>query len=441
MLSQQAATQKRANLEYLLKVLSTVRFLARQGLALRRDGDEVDSNLHLLLVLCGEDYSAMSKFLEKQQLKYTSPEVQNEFLSNMSAQTLRKISANIQRAIYYTVMLDETTDKSIKEQAVFLLRWVDEALEVHKEFIGLYSTSCTTAEALVSIIEDTLLRMNLKLEQCRGQCCDGASAMSGLKKGAAEMICDRSVYTHCYGHALNLGVCDCIKQSKAMKSALDAVAEISKLIKKSSKRDSSFEKLKSELAPDMPGFRILCPTHWTVHATSLKSKIDDCEILFAVWEEAQGGHLDGEMKARVIGVETQMHTFDFLYSVFLGELILRHTDNLSKSPQHKSLSDAEGQHLARLTLEVRQSLHDSDRFNAFYRQAMRVQSLSVPFLPRKCRAPQQFEVGSSAGDLHLTPESHYRQIFSKPLTILFKPFRISLINLAMVFTKTWSSSS
>ena len=131
-------------------------------------------------------------------------------------------------------MLDETTDKSIKEQAVFLLRWVDEALEVHKEFIGLYSTSCTTAEALVSIIKDTLLRMNLKLEQCRGQCYDGASAMSGMKNGAAEMICDRSVYTHCYGHALNLGVCDCIKQSKVMKSALDAVAEISKLIKKSS---------------------------------------------------------------------------------------------------------------------------------------------------------------------------------------------------------------
>ena len=58
----------------------------------------------------------MSKFLEKQQLKYTSPEVQNEFLSIMSAQILR---ANIQRAVYYTVMVDETTDKSNKEQVVF----------------------------------------------------------------------------------------------------------------------------------------------------------------------------------------------------------------------------------------------------------------------------------------------------------------------------------
>ena len=56
MLSQQAASEKRANREYLLKVLSTVRFLAHQGLALRGDGEEMDSNLHQLLLLHGEDY-------------------------------------------------------------------------------------------------------------------------------------------------------------------------------------------------------------------------------------------------------------------------------------------------------------------------------------------------------------------------------------------------
>ena len=310
-------------------------------------------------------------------------------------------------------MVDETTDQSNKEQVVLVLCWVDEALEVHE----LYSTSSTTAESLVSIIEDTLLRMNLKIEHCRGQCYDGASAMSGAKKGVAKIITDaepRAVYTHCYGHALNLSVSDCIKQSQVMKSALDVVAEISKLIKKSPKRDSSFEKLKSELAPETPGLRIMCPTRWTVRAASLKSVIDNYEVLLGVWEEAQSGHLDGEMKARIIGVETQMHTFDFLYGVFLGELILRHTDNLSKTLQHKSLSAAEGQHLARLTLEVLRSLRDSDRFTAFYTLVVQGQSRlgqAEPTLPRKRRAPQRFEVGSSAGDFHLTPESHYRQIF------------------------------
>ena len=104
MLSRQAATDKRENREYLLKVLSTVRFLARQGLAVQGDGDETDSNLHQLLFIRSEDYSAMRKFLEKQQLKHTS-EVQNEFLSIMAHQILRKIAANVQTAVNYTVMI------------------------------------------------------------------------------------------------------------------------------------------------------------------------------------------------------------------------------------------------------------------------------------------------------------------------------------------------
>ena len=99
-----------------------------------------------------------------------------------------------------------------------------------------------------------------------------------------------------------------------------------------------------------------------------------------------------------------------MYGVFLGELILRHTDNLSKTLQHKSLSAAEGQHLATLTLEVLRSLRDSDRFTAFYTLVVQAQSrfgVADPALPKKRRAPQRFEVGSSAGDFHLTAESHY----------------------------------
>ena len=54
MLSKQAATEKQQNRQYLLKVLSSIRFLACQGLPLHGDGDETDSNLHQLLVLRGE---------------------------------------------------------------------------------------------------------------------------------------------------------------------------------------------------------------------------------------------------------------------------------------------------------------------------------------------------------------------------------------------------
>ena len=70
--------------------------------------------------------------------------------------------------------------------------------------------------------------------------------------------------------------------SQAYKSALEVVAEISKLIKKSPKWDSLFQKLKSELAPDLPGFCAPYPTRWTVHAASLLSVLDIYEVLLDV---------------------------------------------------------------------------------------------------------------------------------------------------------------
>ncbi len=57
--------------------------------------------------------------------------------------------------------------------------------------------------------------------------------------------------------------------------------------------------------------------------------LDNYEILLGVWKEAQEGHLDSEIRARVIRVEAQMLTFDFLFGVSLGSLILRHSDNRS----------------------------------------------------------------------------------------------------------------
>ena len=84
----QAATEKGASREYLLKVLSTVCFLARQGLSLRTSGDESDSNLLKLLLLRADDFPAIAKYLERKQLKYVLHDVQNEFLSIMALQVL-----------------------------------------------------------------------------------------------------------------------------------------------------------------------------------------------------------------------------------------------------------------------------------------------------------------------------------------------------------------
>ena len=138
--------------------------------------------------------------------------------------------------------------------------------------------STIDAQSLVSAIRDVLLRMNTKVADCRGQCYDGASNMSGARKGVAAIITreeSRAVYTHCYGHALNLAVADTVKQSKVCRDALDTAFEITRLIKFSPKRNEAFDQIKSRSeensCPSPIGIRTFCHTRWTVRGDAIES--------------------------------------------------------------------------------------------------------------------------------------------------------------------------
>ena len=121
-------------------------------------------------------------------------------------------------------MADETTDSSNWEQITLIHRRVTQKLEVHVEFVGLYHVASIDAAMLTTAIKDVLIRMNLPFGKLPGQCYDGTSAMSSSKCGVAKRIFDLeppAVYTHCYGHALNLAAGDTLKKSKLMKDALE----------------------------------------------------------------------------------------------------------------------------------------------------------------------------------------------------------------------------
>ena len=152
----------------------------------------------------------------------------------------------------------------------------------------MYQVPSIDAETLTSAAKDTLCRMNLPLSKLRGQCYDGASAMSGAKSGVVKRIQDeepRAVYTHCYGHSINLATCDAVKQSRPIKTALEMTHEITKLIKYVT---AYFQELKSANDVSTGTYsccvRVLCPTRWTVRADSLASIIGNYGALQQTWE-------------------------------------------------------------------------------------------------------------------------------------------------------------
>ena len=116
-----------------------------------------------------------------------------------------------------------------------------------------------------------------------------------------------------------------------------------------------------------------------------------------------------------------MKTFDYLYGNMLGELILRHTDNLSRTLQHKSLSAAEGQEIAQMTIQTIKSIRSDESSDLFWgKVSCKATALDInePELPRQRKQPRRYEVGLSTGDFHQEPKAYYRQLYFEAIDVI-----------------------
>ena len=427
LLSEQNRAEKKCNRKMFLRILQNIRFFARQGLPLRGSDGDFDSNFIQLLRLQEADFPEIQEWMSKKANKYTSHDIQNECLQIMALQILRKVSHNIQSSSCYTIMADECTDIANKEQFTINIRWVDEKMKDHEEFIGLYCVDSIDANSLVRAIKDCLLRLGLQISSCRGQCYDGASNMSGSRNGVASQICSeekRALYVHCHAHALNLAVGDCIKNSKVCREALETAFEICKLIKFSPKRNAAFDKIKAEIASDespIGGIKKLCPTRWTVRGNAVKSILQNYRPLNQLWEESLETRLEPDVKGRILGVKAQMSQYNLLFGLKLCERILCITDNLSKTLQTQYLSASEAQQLARLTNDTLKGMRTDQAFELFYQMVGRLcdeTETAGPSLPRKRKAPKRYEVGEAEGYHSPTVEEQYRRYYFEAIDLV-----------------------
>ena len=88
----------------------------------------------------------------------------------MANHVIRDVVSEI-RVRFFSIICDEYTDISNKEQLTICIRWVD---------IG--------AETTVPAIKDVLSKLQLSLVNCWGKCYDGASNITCHKHGVVKRI-------------------------------------------------------------------------------------------------------------------------------------------------------------------------------------------------------------------------------------------------------------
>ena len=162
MISSQLANLQATRPAGLLKQITSLRFLLRQGLAIRGHSED-EGNLSHLLKLRTEDSDTVQAWLNEE--KYMSHDIVNELINIMGQEVLGCILHSVKspNPSWYAIIADEATDVSNNEQFNISIGWVDDEYTISEEPIGLVQLPDTFANTLVAVIKDVLRRCNLPL--------------------------------------------------------------------------------------------------------------------------------------------------------------------------------------------------------------------------------------------------------------------------------------
>ncbi|XP_078679480.1 zinc finger MYM-type protein 1-like [Branchiostoma floridae x Branchiostoma belcheri] len=422
-LNSQIAEQQQLHRQGLLKQLSALRYLLRQGLAVRGHREK-DGNLYHLLKTWADDNAVVQSWLH--QGRFMTHDHINELINLMGQDVLRSVLARLNAGdpAWFAIIADEATDVACNEQLNISVRYVDQEYAVHEDSLGLYQLSATDAATITSAIKDTLLRTGLPLHLCRGQAYDGAANMKGHRSGVATRIKAEepaAVPVHCWAHSLNLCLQDTCRQIVAIRDAMDLAREIDRLTNYSPKRKTLFTQLAAGDQDDKASGTIkpLCPTRWTVRTAALESVLGNYSTLMDTMQEVNQTTRD-EYGLKAGGVLTALEKFNTLFALRLSHRLFSAAEEVSKSLQRKDLSVQEAVTCVNTLKSFYRRQRTDASFDAFYdsaEEAARELNIGEPALPRYRRQPRRLDDGSQP-HRHDSPKDFYRHIYLQACDLL-----------------------
>ncbi|XP_066964231.1 zinc finger MYM-type protein 1-like [Macrobrachium rosenbergii] len=211
---------------YLRVIVESILFTAQQNIP-QRGHSEDRSNIGQ----DSEDIPWLAERLTSQlatHQQWLSPNIQNEILNIASDLVLKDISKAVGKTGKFSLIVDETTDVSNKEQVSVCLHYIHNG-QPAETFVGFHEVKSAKGKALFQLVLDVLHKMELRIEDVVGQCYDGASNISGKEKGVAtrvQEVAPKAIYVHCYEHLLNLALQDTLQENTVIRNALAVVQSI-----------------------------------------------------------------------------------------------------------------------------------------------------------------------------------------------------------------------
>ncbi|KAM0978924.1 hypothetical protein ACFX2C_014846 [Malus domestica] len=338
----------------LIASIKCTKFLLRQGLPFRgHDESATSSNrgnyLELLQFLA--DNNDKVREVVMGNLKLLAPSIQKEIVNSCALETLDAIMDGLKDR-FFSILVDEARDVSVKEQMAMVLRYVDDNGHVIERFVGIQHVTDTTSSSLKDAIDTLFSRYGLSISKLRGQGYDGASNMRGELNGLKTKILREqpcAYYVHCFAHQLQLALVAVAKNNIDIASFFATANNVVNHVGASCKRrDSLRGQLQEELVIAFENDCLITgrglnqetslkragDTRWNSHYGTLISIISMFSSVVHVLQMV----IDDNPNESAGEENTLMRvilTFEFVFHLFLMKVILGLTNDLSQALQRK----------------------------------------------------------------------------------------------------------
>lgn len=359
-IDQQIDSQKKREVEEnrkrLVPIVETIRLCGQQNMALRGTQDwgrielttpkENDGNFRSLLRYRAK---AGDQVLEEhlkscpKNAMYTSAKVQNTLIECFGHLIQRKIVEKVKESKFFSVLADETTDISQKEQFSLCVRYVDfDDCMIKEDFLCFVPVYDVTGKGLATVIEKSVSGLGLDMNNLRGQGYDGAAAMSGEFRGVQTLIkerCPKALYTHCVSHCLNLCLSDASKVQH-IRNAMGVISECCTFFRISAKRTKVLEDKIKEILPNCDKKRLekVCETRWCERHEAVILFKEMLKPIVAALEEMKSNVDERAQTANTASLLLHsIYSASFLVSLFVMCKLLSITYTLSKRLQKNDI--------------------------------------------------------------------------------------------------------
>ncbi|XP_048616941.1 zinc finger MYM-type protein 1-like [Brassica napus] len=343
--------EKRHWRDVLLRIIAVVKGLAKNNIAFRGVKDKIgqDGNgnfLGMIEVIADFDLVMIEhvRRIEKGETHYhyLSNKIQNELIEMLGNEIKKIIIQKIQRAKYFSVILDCTPDISHREQMSLVIRCVDisEISPKIEEFLLTFLVvKDKTGEGLFNTLQDVLVNLDLSIDDIRGQGYDNGSNMKGKHKGVQKRLLEinpRAAYTPCGCHSLNLALSDIASSSETAVSFFGILQRIYCLFSSSTNNAEVFRDIVNGIT-----VKPLSQTRWESRVNSVKAIRYQApqirEALFYLADNSDNPRTRSEAESLAMSDTHGIGNFEFLLGMVIWYELLFSVNKVSKILQSEDM--------------------------------------------------------------------------------------------------------